>query len=60
MSRHMIVLEVSNATDEMIQTDLGEAINDFCYKNKGTGITASVVTDDACMEIKDLLGGNDE
>ena len=51
LSKKVIVLEVSNATDEQIQRDLGQAFTDFCSKNKGTGITASVLTDEASDKV---------
>ncbi|MDY0395386.1 hypothetical protein ACFSMW_13330 [Virgibacillus halophilus] len=43
----VIVLEVSNASDEQIQTGLGKAFADFCKEHKGIGITASVLDDHA-------------
>lgn len=51
MIKQVVVLEVLNATDEQIQTDLGKAFTDFCKKNKGTGITASVLEDKAAKKV---------
>jgi hypothetical protein len=58
MSKTIIVLSVSNATDDQIQTDLGKAFTEFCEKNKGTGITAEVLTDSAGREVLDLINEN--
>jgi len=55
MNKKVIVLEVSNATDEQIQRDLGQAFTDFCEKNKGTGITANVIKDSAADEVLDFI-----
>lgn len=49
--KHVIVIEVSNANDEQIQSDLGQAFIDFCNKNKGTGITASVVEEKSAEKV---------
>jgi hypothetical protein len=57
MGRKVIVLELSNVTDEQVQTDLGEAFSDFCSKNKGSGITASVLSDECGNKVKKLING---
>lgn len=51
MSKTVMVLEITNATDEQIQAGLGQAFHEFCNKNKGAGITASVLEDKAAMEV---------
>lgn len=51
MPNKVIVLEVSNTTDEQIQADLGKAFLDFCQKNKGAGITASVLEEIAAKKV---------
>ena len=55
MTKQVVVLEVSNATDEQIQTDLGQAFADFCKNNKGTGITVSVLQDKAAKEVMGFI-----
>ena len=47
MTKTIMILEVSNATDEQIQNSLGKAFADFCKECNGAGITASVLTDRA-------------
>ena len=59
MSKEVIVLEVSNATDEQIQRDLGQAFADFCEKNKGTGITASVLKKSAHSKVLSYINEED-
>jgi len=51
----VLVLEVSNATDEQIQTGLGQAFTNFCETYKGTGIKASVLTDEASEKVKKFI-----
>jgi len=47
----VVVLEITNATDEQIQSDLGQSFHDFCNNNKGAGITASVLKDKAAIKV---------
>lgn len=51
MTKTIMILEVSNATDEQIQTGLGKAFADFCKEYNGSGITASVLTDRAGEQV---------
>lgn len=47
MQKHVMVIEISNATEDQIQTGLGKAFVDFCNEYKGAGVTASVLSDHA-------------
>jgi len=60
MAKRIVVLEISNTTDEQIQTDLGQAFADFCKKNKGTGITASVLKEKAAKEVIGFMNGEEK
>ncbi|WP_060210344.1 hypothetical protein [Sporosarcina koreensis] len=51
MTKTIMILEVSNASDEQIQTGLGKAFADFCKEYNGAGITASVLTDRAGEQV---------
>lgn len=51
MTKTVLVLEVSNATEEQMQIGLGKAFADFCKENKGTGITANVLKEDAAEKV---------
>ncbi|NIK12842.1 hypothetical protein [Alkalibacillus almallahensis] len=55
MGEHVIVLEISNATEEQIQTGLGKAFADFCSENIGTGIKANVLTEKAAEEVTNII-----
>ncbi|MGM8212604.1 hypothetical protein ACLIBH_07400 [Virgibacillus sp. W0430] len=55
MSKIVLVLEVSNATDEQIQTGLGKAFNNFCNEYKGAGITASVIKPESATKVLDFI-----
>ena len=55
MERHVLVVEVSNSNDQQIQEGLGQAFNDFCAKYKGTGITASVLEENAAIKVKEFI-----
>ncbi|MGP4073810.1 hypothetical protein ACTWQB_14800 [Piscibacillus sp. B03] len=52
---HVVVLEVSNATDDEIQIDLGRNLSDFCQQNRGTGITATVLSDELGHRVKSII-----
>ena len=54
-NRIVMLLEISNATDEQIQADMGKAFADFCKKHNGTGITASILTDEAVKKVNRVL-----
>lgn len=45
MKKNVMVIEISNATEEQIQLGLGKAFVDFCFEHKGSGITASVLSE---------------
>jgi len=49
--KYVMVLEISNVTDEQIQAGLGEAFNDFCNKYKGAGIKANVLNNHTANRI---------
>lgn len=46
-----MVVEVSGATHDQVQKDLGQAFTEFCDKHKGAGIIASVVKDSVSDQI---------
>ena len=57
MNRTVLVVEVSNATEEEIQIDLGNAFSEICEKNKGTGITTSVLKEKSGQKVINFING---
>lgn len=53
--KRVMVIEISGAADDEIQAGLGKAFNDFCKEYKGSGITASVLEDDAAAKVTDFI-----
>ncbi|MHC8517028.1 hypothetical protein [Sporosarcina sp. ITBMC105] len=45
--KHVMVIEISNVTDEQIQIGLGKAFTEFCNEYQGAGITANILSDHA-------------
>lgn len=54
-----MIIEVSNVSDEQIQTGLGKAFSNFCDEYKGAGITANVLTDDAAVKVQEFINQKD-
>lgn len=53
--KRVMVLEVTGASDDEIQAGLGKAFDDFCKQYKGTGITASVLKEEASEKVKSFI-----
>lgn len=59
MLKKIVVLEISGATEEDIQRDLGQAFHEFCEKNQGSGIVANIMTEDAGREVMSVVYGEE-
>lgn len=52
---HVMVLEISNVSQEQIQIDLGKAFQEFSAKHKDAVITARILSSKGSKIVKSVL-----